>query len=284
LKFLKPSLTLDWKAGNGWHSQFTIRRTVAQLDFYDFLSSAELSNSRVNGGNANLQPQRAWEGRASVDHPLFGKGLVKMDVGLDQITMLQDRVLIFDDAGNPFDALGNIGAGRRLFANLTVDAPLDRFGLSGAKLKFRGTVQRTEVEDPISGDRRRFTGFFPDWEWNVEFRRDIGKWAYGMAVSDRDAFSFFRANEIDTNRNSGVYGTAFVEYRANPRTTVTFDIDNLFNTQSFRNRLFTFPNRSMPDPSLAEFRERNSHLVFGLSFKRTFGGVSKESAGVAPPS
>ncbi len=59
LKFLKPSITLDWKPGGGWHSQFTLRRTVAQLDFFDFISSAELSNSRVNGGNANLLPQRA---------------------------------------------------------------------------------------------------------------------------------------------------------------------------------------------------------------------------------
>ena len=39
------------------------RRTVAQLDFYDFISLAELSVKRVNGGNAQLHPQRAWEFR-----------------------------------------------------------------------------------------------------------------------------------------------------------------------------------------------------------------------------
>lgn len=283
LKFLKPSLTLDWKTKSGWHSQFTIRRTVAQLDFYDFISSAELSNSRINGGNANLEPQRAWEARVSVDHPLFGKGLVKLDLGYDQISMLQDRILIFDDEGNAFDAPGNIGTGKRAYATLAVDAPLDRFGLKGAKLKFEGTLQHTVVDDPISGDKRRFTGFFPEWQWYVEFRRDIGKWAYGMAVNDRDSFDFFRADEIDSNRNGGLYGTAFVEYRPGPRTTVTFDIDNAFNTRGLRNRLFTFPNRSFPEPSLNEFRERNSHLIFGLTYKRTFGGASK-AAGVAPGS
>ena len=284
LKFLKPSLTLDWKTKSGWHSQFTIRRTVAQLDFYDFISSAELSNDRINGGNANLQPQRAWEARASIDHALFGKGLVKLDLGYDQISMLQDRILIFDDEGNAFDAPGNIGTGKRMFASLSIDAPLDRFGLTGAKLKFDGTLQRTTVEDPISGDNRRFTGFFPEWQWTVQFRRDIGKWAYGMTVGDRDRFSFFRSNEVDTNYNGGPYGTAFVEYRPNPRTTVTFDVDNLFNTRGIRDRLFTFPNRSVPEPSLSEFRERNSHVIFGLQFKRTFGGASKVPAGVAPAS
>ena len=69
LKFLKPNLTLDWQPGNDWHFQLIARRTVAQLDFYDFVSSAELSNDRVNGGNANLVPQRTWEGRFVAEHP-----------------------------------------------------------------------------------------------------------------------------------------------------------------------------------------------------------------------
>ena len=56
LRFFKPSITLDWKPGGGWHSQFTVRRTVAQLNFFDFISSAELNNGRVNGGNASPNP------------------------------------------------------------------------------------------------------------------------------------------------------------------------------------------------------------------------------------
>ena len=69
LKFLKPSMTLDWQPGGGWHVQAIARRTVAQLDFFDFVSSAELSVGRVNGGNANLVPQRAWENRLLIEHP-----------------------------------------------------------------------------------------------------------------------------------------------------------------------------------------------------------------------
>ncbi|MFN5821467.1 MAG: hypothetical protein ACK44Y_13730, partial [Novosphingobium sp.] len=53
LKFFKPGMTLDWKAGGGWHVQASMRRQVAQLNFYDFISAAELANDRVNGGNAN---------------------------------------------------------------------------------------------------------------------------------------------------------------------------------------------------------------------------------------
>ena len=281
LRFLKPSLTLDWKPGGGWHSQFTVRRTVAQLEFFDFISAAELSNDRVNGGNANLQPQRAWEVRASIDHPLFKTGLIKLDAGYDGIDLLQDRILVFDDAGNAFDAPGNIGTGTRGFIALAIDAPLDRFGIKGGRLKLNGQLQRTRVLDPISGEKRRFTGFYPDWQWSAELRRDIGKLAYGLTVSDRDRFSFFRANEVDTVYNSGMFGNAFVEYRPSERTTVTFAVDNLFDTKGLRNRLFTFPNRSEPEPSLYEQRERNSHVTLGLSIKRTFGGAKAAAPAAA---
>lgn len=278
LKFFKPSVTVDWKPGGGWHSQFTLRRTVSQLDFFDFISSAELSNSRVNSGNAELLPQRAWEARATIDRPLFGTGLVKLDAGYDHISLLQDRILT-EEGG---DAPGNIGTGRRMFVALAVDAPLDRFGIKGARLKLNGQLQRTRVDDPISGETRNFTGFFPDWQWSAEFRRDVGKWAYGTTVSDRDRFSFFRANEVDTGYNGGLYGTAFVEYRPDARSTLTLDVDNLFNTKSLRDRLFSSPSRANPTPSLFELRERNSHPSVALTFKRTFGGANR--AATAPGS
>lgn len=281
LRFLKPAITLDWKPGGGWHSQVTLRRTVAQLEFFDFISSAELSNNRVNGGNAQLLPQRAWEVRATLDRPLFGTGLIKLDAGYDRISLLQDRILT--DEG--FDAPGNIGSGTRAFVALALDAPLDRFGIKGGRLKLNGQLQRTRVEDPISGGMRNFTGFYPDWRWSAEFRRDIGKFAYGTTINHRDRFSFFRANEVDTPYNDGIFGTAFVEYRPSGRTTVTFDLDNLFDTKSLRSRVFSFPNRSNPTPSLNELRERNSHLNLGLTLKRTFGATAKPpkaAVGAAP--
>jgi hypothetical protein len=280
LKFVKPSVTLDYKPGGGWHSQVTVRRSVAQLDFFDFISSAELSNSRVNGGNANLLPQRAWEVRATIDHPLLGTGLVKLDAGYDRISLLQDRILT--DEG--FDAPGNIGTGKRMFVALAADAPLDRLGIKGGRLKLNGQLQKTRVEDPISGGTREFSGVFPSWEWSAEYRQDIGKLAYGATISDRDRFSFFRADEVDTNYNGGIFGTAFIEYRPSQRTTLTFDVDNLFSTHGRRNRLFTFPNRARPTPSLNELRDRNSHPSFALTLKRSFGGatrLAKAGAGAA---
>jgi hypothetical protein len=284
LKFFKPNLTVDWKPGGGWHTQFSIRRTVAQLDFYDFISVAELSNDRVNAGNANLQPQRAWELRGTVERPILGDGLFKVDAGHDRISMLQDRILIFDDKGEAFDAPGNLGTGTRSFVDLTIDAPLARFGLKGARVKVFGELQRTRVEDPISGSLRNFSDFYPNWQWNVDFRHDRGAWSYGFVVSDRAPFTFFRTDEFDRNWNDGPYATAFVEYRPGPRTAITFDIDNLVNTRAVRDRLLFDPNRAEPEAILDELRERNRHLNLGITIKQSFGSSAKKvSAAAAAP-
>lgn len=268
LKFLKPNLSLDWKPGGGWHGQLSIRRTVAQLDFYDFISTAELSVDRVNGGNENLQPQRTWEFRLVGEHPIFGDGLFKLELGHDLVSMLQDRILIDDGHGKKFDAPGNLGTGKLYFAALTLDAPLNQLW-QGLRVKFQGAIRHTSVDDPITGEPRKFSGFFPNWEWSTEVRRDAGAFSYGFNVNDNQRTTFYRTDEFDTNYNGGPYGTAFVEYRPGRRTAITLDVDNLFDTSGNRNRLLFRPNRENPLTITNEYRERDRHLGFSLTLKRT---------------
>jgi len=260
-----------------------VRRTVAQLDFYDFISAAELSTDRINAGNPNLMPQQTWEFRGTLEHPLLTDGLAKLDVGYDMVNDLQDRVLICDpeDPTKCFDAPGNIGSGKRYFARLTLDAPLAKLGLKGVRVKFDGQLQRTRVEDPISGEKRNFSGEYMDWTWEVDVRHDLGSWSYGITVEDRDRLTFFRTDEFDSNFNGGPFGSAFVEYRPRAGTTITLDVENAFDTSGNRNRILFRPNRAQPDLIINEFRERNRHLNFGLTLKQTFGGGGGNGGGVA---
>ena len=274
LKFLKPNITLDWKPGGGWHTQFSVKRTVAQLDFYDFISVGDLSTKRINGGNADLQPQRTWEFRGTVDHPLFGDGLFKLDLGHDLVSLLQDRILICDEVDHPgdpnfcADAPGNLGTGKRWFASLTLDAPLGMLW-KGLRAKLTGTVQRTRVEDPISGEQRNWSGFFPEWQWDLTVRRDAGSLSYGFEVFDNQHITFFRTDEFDTNFNGAPGWNAFVEYRPSARTSLTLDVNHVFGK---RNRLLFRPNRAEPSLIINEFRERDQHISIGLTLKQTFGG------------
>ncbi|HTK58847.1 MAG TPA: outer membrane beta-barrel protein [Sphingomicrobium sp.] len=283
LKFLKPNLTLDWKPGGGWHTQLSVKRTVAQLDFYDFISVGDLSAQRINGGNADLQPQRTWEFRATVDHPILGDGLFKLDLGHDLVSMLQDRVLICDEVDHPgdpdfcFDAPGNLGTGKRYFASLTLDAPLGMLW-KGLRAKFTGTIQRTRVDDPITGDPRKWSGFFPAWQWDLNVRRDAGAFSYGFDVFDNQRFTFYRTDEFDTNFNGAPGWNAFAEYRPGANTSLTLNVEHVFGK---RRRLLFRPNRAEPEFIFDEFRERDRHLSVGLTLKQTFGGGGGGSGGVA---
>jgi len=269
LKFFKPSVTLDWEPGGGWHSQFILRRTVAQLDFFDFISVADLAAGQINGGNANLQPQRDWEGRLSFEHPLFGQGKARLELGYNLIEKLQDRILTPEG----FDAPGNIGTGRQMYADLTLDAPLDKWW-KGLRVKLHGNIQQTRVHDPVSGELRDFSGFFPRWQWDVDVRRDVGKFAYGFSLNDSRRTTLFRTDVLDSRYNIGFpYAYAFVEYRPTSSQSLRLYLDDISNTGGARDLLIFDPNRAAGEASQLDHRFRNSHVRIGVTFKQGFGGA-----------
>ena len=90
--------------------------------------------------------------------------------------------------------------------------------MGGARAKFTGTYQRTRVEDPIDHKMRRWSNFYPDWQWQLDLRRDRGPFSYGFSIFDNQRWTAYRTDGFDTSFNGGVYGTAFVEYRPLPRT------------------------------------------------------------------
>jgi hypothetical protein len=270
LRFLKPSATLDWQPRGGWHAQLSVQRTVAQLDFFDFISSAELNTDRVFGGNADLQPQSAWELRGLVEHQLLGDGKVKVEFGYNRINRLQDRIL----TPLGFDAPGNLGTGRQRFIAANIDAPLGKVW-KGPRVKADVRFQETRVVDPLTGQSRDFSGFFPPWAWNLEVRRDHKAFAYGLTLSDRATFRFFRFNDIDRLGNQRPFALGFVEYRPDGRTTATLDVQNLLFTPSVSERLLFGSSRGSSDVTMREYLERNDRLRMTLTLKRTFGRIGK---------
>lgn len=266
LRFLKPKASLDYRGKSGWHAQLSLARTVAQLNFEDFISTAELTNDRVNGGNADLVPQRAWEVSATLEQPILGDGLVKIEGGYQRISLVQDRI----PTPEGFDAPGNLGDGRVFILKSTVDAPLVRFGIKGGRLTVHSSLVDTSVEDPYTGRPRHFSGYNL-YAADASFRQDLGKWAYGATFYVNAPTFFFRQDEIDRPYSSNPYVQAFVEYRPSSKTSVTFRLDNLTDAPAYRDRTFFFPDRRTPNPSLFELRKRNKHVVPQISFKHSFG-------------
>ena len=266
LRFLKPRAAFDWRPGNGWHMTLSIARTVAQLNFEDFISAADLASDRVNGGNPDLVPQRAWEVLAMVEHPILGDGVAKVELGYNRISLLQDRV----PTPEGFDAPGNLGTGRQAFVRGTFDAPLGRLGIRGGRLTINGTLQSTSVEDPYTLRNRRFSNT-NDWQLEAAFRQDLGRFAWGVTYTGSPSITFFRINEVDSPNGLEPFVTAFVEYRPTSRTSLNLTVDNIFDVRGTRERVFYFPNRTNPNPSLVEFRERSANPSVTLRLRQSFG-------------
>jgi hypothetical protein len=266
LKFLKPKASLDYRDKSGWHAQLSVARTVAQLNFDDFISTAELTNDRVNGGNADLVPQRAWELLATLEQPILGDGVVKVQAGYNRISLVQDRI----PTPEGFDAPGNLGNGGMLILKSTIDAPLARIGIKGGRLTVNSSLIDTSVEDPYTFRKRHFSGFNL-YSADASFRQDLGKWAYGATFYYNAPTFFFRQDEIDRPFSDNPYVTAFVEYRPSPRTTVTFSLDNATNAPAFRDRTFFTPDRRNPFPDTFELRHRNKHVIPAIGVKHSFG-------------
>ncbi len=265
LRFFKPKISVDWRAGGGWRVQTSLTRTVAQLDFNDFVGAAELANDRVDGGNPDLLPQRAWEWRASVERPVLGDGRIQLEAGYDAISLLQDRIPTRDGG----DAPGNLGTGRLMFASTTIDIPLGAIGITGGRFTATGTVRDTAVRDPYTGLKRDFSGQ-SRWYAQAGFRQDLRRFAWGFDYFGGPRSTVFRRNEIDTFDSDEPFLTAFAEYRATARTTVTFSIENLADVASRRSRVFFTPDRSNSAPAFVEERERNRHTAVFLALKHSF--------------
>ncbi|WBH17643.1 TonB-dependent receptor domain-containing protein [Sphingomonas radiodurans] len=266
LQFFKPRANVDWRIGDGWRVQASLARTVAQLQFEDFIGAAELANERVNGGNAELLPQRSWEALATIEKQVLGDGQIKVELGYTRTALVQDRV----PTPEGFDAPGNLGDGTSKIARATFDIPVARLGIKGGRISGRLSYVGTSVRDPYTGQDRPYSGNSP-FVYEVNWRQDLGSFAWGFGLEGEDASTTFRQNELDTFYPGNPYITAFAEYRPTPSTTVTLSVDNLGDIASGRGRLFFAPDRRTPAPFRIEERRRNQHIVPYLTVKHNFG-------------
>ncbi len=265
LTFPRPRLSLDGRL-DGWRLRLSAERTVAQLDFGDFISAAELANERLNGGNADLEPQRVWELLASAERTILGDGLVRIEAGVRRYSRLQDRIPV----GEGLDAPGNLGRGEAGILRFNADVPLARLGIRGGRLTARLNWFGSSVVDPYTGRSRRFSGtdsLFTE----VGFRQDLARFAWGLTATTRDHQIVFRRNEEDRFFRDNPRVSAFAEWRPDSRTTLRADIQNLTDASFFRERRFFAPDRTAPAPFLLEHRLRTRHIVPGLGIRRTFG-------------
>jgi len=195
LSYPKPRVMVRFDMEGDIQLRGRIERTVSQLEFRDFASQASLDAGTINGGNADLRPENAWEFEGGIEKRFWGSGAILLSYTYSMVSDVVDLVPV-----GAFDAPGNLGDGTREKIVFGLSLPLERIGLSGTQLRFNGDWNWSEVDDPVTNESRRITKHAPvggDVLITKEFPSLNSTLSLENSYSKRE--TYFRIGEVRTD-------------------------------------------------------------------------------------
>ena len=116
--------------------------------------------------------------------------------------------------------------------------------INNAEIRFSGMYQETDVDDPQTGDARRFSGERA-WTYNVSYRQELPEWksawgAIAKGYSDRADYKYLETLDFD---RPGTNLELFAETTQIPGVTVRASVVNIFHIDETRVRSFYVGNR-----------------------------------------
>ncbi len=277
--FWKPRAVATWTMDNATNFELRAERQVAQLNFFDFVSSVDLGAFRVDAGNAQLVPEKTWTFEGVVRRKFWERGSVELKASYVFVTDTQDLIPIRERDSNgtiisQFDGPGNIGASKRWNLEAEVKLPLDKFtaplGVTGMELKWVGHYHGSRVTDPVTGLSRGRSNN-PQAHHDFNFRHDIAGKAisYGVDVSLQAANIAYFLDSTDTF-SRGAEFFVWAEYKKWKYGTLRFQVGNPFDVNLKRSRVFFRDTRASNDVITRIDRQRSRDMRFRLSLSGKF--------------
>ena len=247
-------------------NRIRFRRDIAQLNFGDFISSANFFDDDIDRGNPGLEPQQTWAAEVSTERRFGALGVAKVTVFHDWVRDVQDRLPI----DGRFEVPGNIGNGRRWGASAEGTIALEPVGMEKARLDLEARWEHSAVTDPVTGMTRRFSGR-RRYALEGELRQDLVEagWAWGVESDYVDRAVAFELDELDIDER-GVDVEAFVETTRYFGVKMQLTLQNLLDRRFFRDRtVFAGPRGSSP-PDFREMRDLRRGRSVLLSISGSF--------------
>lgn len=267
--FLRPkgSLNLSWAPRQGFDISLEIARRVGQLNFGDFLAAVNLSDDNTNAGNNQLRPQQSWEAKLQATRNFGAWGTATLALFDNRI---EDYVTVIPVTGG-FESRGNVPSARNSGVELKGTLRLDPVGFSGAKLDFTAQVEKSRLDDPVTGIARSFDRSRTS---NIElnFRQDVphSDWAWGTEFRHSEFAPYYRVVEYGEDYNNPTFGAVFAEHKDVFGMTVRLRVANLFNGGAILDR-YVYAGRRDSAPFLfRETRRRNFGYIFNLTVSGSF--------------
>ncbi len=238
LTYPKPHVALTWSPSAKDRLQVRLQREVGQLDFGDFVSSAELATETLNVGNPDLEPWTSWDLIGNWQRELWEEGAIVLRLRHSRISDVIDIAPIFADTDGDgitevFEGPANIGDGRLSEVEVGLTLPLARLGITGGLFKGNLVYRHSSVADPLTGQRRSIADSgqldteYP-WTGALEFTQDLPAWhsRWGVQLKLGESERAYRPAETREETEHAWIGV-FGEYFPAPGWAVALELQNL---------------------------------------------------------
>lgn len=252
----KGTASLSWQQSDTLKIVSKVERRVGQLNFFDFISSVNLEQENGVDGNPEIVPSQSWRLNleAEKDFKDWGASTVRLIfVDLEDVI---DQVPIGTGAGP-----GNLESGTAFGIETDTTVKLEKTGFKGTELTFNGRYYDTEVDDPVTGERRSINSHLI-WEWNAELRQDVPgtDWAWGAIIEGFKSEPSYQLDQIAQSGNAPAFSMVYLEHKDIAGMTGTVALGNLFNQRD------TFWRRVYEN-------DRNGALLRSENYARAFGAI-----------
>jgi len=266
--FYRPKgfVSLAWKVSDSLDIRARLEREVGQLDFGDFVASVNVSTDNQNASNPNLVPPQSWNAEFEATRQLGAWGSITARAFYESISDIVDQVPL----GPTAEAPGNLPSARRYGLAWNSTFNFDPIGVRGAKLDLEFTIQRSSVDDPLTGlsrqiseDRRSYV--------EAEFRHDIPDTdlAYGVEFEISRQSPGIRLNEFSQFTTRPAFVGVYAEHKDVLGLRVRGSVFNLIDAHDDFRRVVFVGRRDGP-VAFIEDRSRRIGPIFTLTISGSF--------------
>lgn len=229
----KGSLNLAWQPEDGLDLSLEIARTVGQLSFGDFLASVSLQQDQANAGNVELVPPQNWELELEATKTLGRWGSTNLRL---YARLIEDYIEFIPVPGG-LETRGNIDSARLIGMRWNSTFQLAPVGFNGAQLDLTLVLEKTRLDDPLTGESRSFGGH-QNRRIEAELRHDVPRsdWAWGLGVQYNHTLPYYRLGESGFNYEGPAYTYAFIEHKDVFGMTANLSIFNLTDGRAIQDR------------------------------------------------
>jgi outer membrane receptor for ferrienterochelin and colicins len=263
----KGELTLGWKVSPLTDVNVKLARRVGQLNFFDFLASVNVRDDIKTAANPDLVPEQSWNVDVETVRNLGTLGSTTLRLYGQRI----DDIIDYIPIGTSGQAPGNIDQATVYGIQSRSTFNLERIGWNGARFDAELQWQDSEVEDPLTGEKRPISNSLQEFFY-FALRYDMPKtdWAFGTDYSYQLNAKSYRLTEVGRLWEGPVWGSVYVEHKNVAGLTLRAGVHNLLAADSMWDRT-VYTGRRTTDPiDYIEHRDRQIGPIFAFQVRGKF--------------